>query len=329
MAYKTIEEPHARGALLVSAVFAAFTRVYDRKTRDLFRLATNGTGVLPPGEIPFDLVERLAVEAADVAGTILTTCIRALDYCPPVDLTFGEYLRALITADRDLIPDDKDGYRIAFIAAFRERGIYPSGVSNLSVDALVWQCPDVPAAALAPIASANARIDWRRKSDRFQVFVNWNKTAKALYDTILDNPATPADFYAALGLVQVPKDTRSIATTIDGKSGRVSRIEIGAVRPAWRVAPNGDILSDLIIEMTQKWMPEDEPGQSFRGGCTLICDLDTAAVRYVIRKRVGHNVRTSEEASFRGALADSEGGPAYFTGAQAGAEPFAMLHRGT
>ena len=31
------------------------------------------------------------------AGHVLNMCIRALDYCPPVDLTFGEYLRALIT----------------------------------------------------------------------------------------------------------------------------------------------------------------------------------------------------------------------------------------
>ena len=61
--YQNTTEPHERGSLLVAAVFAAFTRVYDRKTRDLFRLATNGTGVLPQGDIPHDLAERLAEEA--------------------------------------------------------------------------------------------------------------------------------------------------------------------------------------------------------------------------------------------------------------------------
>ena len=50
-------------------------------------------------------------------------CIRALDYCPPVNLEFGDYLRAIITADRDLIRDDNSGYRVAFIDAFREREI--------------------------------------------------------------------------------------------------------------------------------------------------------------------------------------------------------------
>ena len=40
-----------------------------------------------------------------MAERLLTICIRALDYCPPTDITFGEYLRALVTADYDLKPD--------------------------------------------------------------------------------------------------------------------------------------------------------------------------------------------------------------------------------
>ena len=62
------------------------------------------------------------------ARHVLTMCIRALDYCPPVDLTFGEYLRALITADYDLVPGRRRGYRVALIEAFRQRGIYPTDV---------------------------------------------------------------------------------------------------------------------------------------------------------------------------------------------------------
>ncbi len=34
---------------------------------------------------------------------MLNTCIRALDYCPPVDITFGDYLRAIITAEPKMI----------------------------------------------------------------------------------------------------------------------------------------------------------------------------------------------------------------------------------
>ena len=127
-------------------MFDAFLQIYKRRTADLLRLATGGTGMLPEGAISVDLVNRLAREASKVAGHVLNICIRALDYCPPIDLTFGEYLRALITADIDLVPADKHGYRTAFIAAFRDRGIYPRDVKHLSPGSLVWEAPPVAAA---------------------------------------------------------------------------------------------------------------------------------------------------------------------------------------
>jgi hypothetical protein len=104
--YDPSKEAHALGAVLVSPVFAAFLSIYNARTADLVRLVTQGTGVLPPGDIPVDLADRMADEASKAAGQVLKICIRALDYCPPVDITFGDYLRALITADRDLVPDD-------------------------------------------------------------------------------------------------------------------------------------------------------------------------------------------------------------------------------
>jgi len=49
--YEDTVEPHARGEILVAAVFDAFNRIYQRKAAPLLRLASNGTGVLPEGEI--------------------------------------------------------------------------------------------------------------------------------------------------------------------------------------------------------------------------------------------------------------------------------------
>ena len=43
-------EAHDRGAVLVATVFDAFQRIYRHRTRDLLRIATSGTGVLPEGE---------------------------------------------------------------------------------------------------------------------------------------------------------------------------------------------------------------------------------------------------------------------------------------
>ena len=63
--------------------------IYRARTADLFRIATQGTGMLPDGEIHPDLTSRLAQEAARCADRVLQMCIRAIDYCPPVDITFG------------------------------------------------------------------------------------------------------------------------------------------------------------------------------------------------------------------------------------------------
>ena len=66
--------------------------------------------MLAAGAIHPDLVNRLAYEAAKAAHHVLNMCIRALDYCPPVEITFGDYLRALITEDAELVPEDERGY---------------------------------------------------------------------------------------------------------------------------------------------------------------------------------------------------------------------------
>lgn len=134
--YRTIMEPHARGSILVAAIFEAFINIYKCRVVDLLRIASEGTGILRQGALHPDLVNRLAQEASKAAGHVLKMCIRALDYCPPMDLTFGDYLRAIITADADLVADDEKDYRLAFIESFRKRGIYPEGIRTLSVDSL-------------------------------------------------------------------------------------------------------------------------------------------------------------------------------------------------
>ena len=134
--YRTVMECHARGAILVAAVFDAFLNVYRGRIKKLLRIATGGTGILPQGELHPDLVDELAAKAADTARTVLRICIRALDYSPPVDLTFGDYLRALITADCDMVDNDRLGYRVAFVEAFQKRGISVPEIHSMAVDSL-------------------------------------------------------------------------------------------------------------------------------------------------------------------------------------------------
>src|SRR6185295_2458024 len=163
-------EPHARGAILVAAMFDAFLSIYRSRIADLLRIATGGTGRLPKGNLHPDLVNRLAIEASKTSRHILRMAIRALDYCPPVDITFGEYLRALVTADWDLVPDDVRDYRIAVIEAFRRRGIYPRDVRTLAADALRWQEPVQElldfSALLRELKAGSRTLEWQTAGAR-------------------------------------------------------------------------------------------------------------------------------------------------------------------
>ena len=85
-------EAHDMGGILARAVFDAFRVVYDRKTERFLQLATNGTGQVPNGCLSSNLVSILADEASKLASQFLSICVRALDYCPPVDIKLGEFL---------------------------------------------------------------------------------------------------------------------------------------------------------------------------------------------------------------------------------------------
>ena len=65
-------------------------------------------------------------------------CARALDYCPPVDVTFGDFLRAVITAHWDHDEADDEGIRDTWMQAFRLRGIQATGARFFSESALRW-----------------------------------------------------------------------------------------------------------------------------------------------------------------------------------------------
>ncbi|MGJ4943056.1 peptidase M4 [Bradyrhizobium sp. HKCCYLS1011] len=142
----TKTEPHERGSILVAAVFDAYFTVYGRRTFDLFRIYRAGGGSLEKSDLPSPLAGRLAAEASRTAEEFFTICARALDYCPPVDITFGDFLRALLTAHLDYSPDDRDHIRDALMQAFRLRGIYAEDANSFSEDALFW--PKAPSGRL-------------------------------------------------------------------------------------------------------------------------------------------------------------------------------------
>jgi hypothetical protein len=309
-------EPHARGAILVAAVFRAFLLIYRARTADLFRIASQGTGKLPEGEIHPDLTARLAQEAARCADRVLQMCIRAIDYCPPVDITFGDFMRGVITADLDYSPEDKENFRIVFVESFREWGISPRGVSSMGVDALAWPSGDELTRELVadstlehqhqdlrvplPPVVVDAMRKWNLESERFEVWRDFEHVRRRLRSWLSEGDSVGRDYARVFGLVidEHDKPPPTVARTKDGPA-----VEIHAARPALRRTATS-VSTDLVIEITQRrdgYFDEAEqkqmddalpttgpagrpaPDFRYRAGVTLLIDPTSLEVRRVIR----------------------------------------------
>jgi hypothetical protein len=295
-------EPHERGAILVAAVFDAFLRIYERRTVDLVRIATGGSGVLPEGALHPDLVERLADEAARAAGHLLTICVRALDYCPPVDLTFGDYLRALISADLQVVPQDRLGYRVAIVEAFRARGIYPKGLRSLAVDNLVWDRPSDEVRALLrkrplvlrPYANEYAYLDNRDaadpRRDTFEHLSRWRGELHAAVQRLLGS------------LDDGQRNVLGENMGLDLRPGHAT-FEVRSLQFTRKASPAGPGVPQGLLSIVQT-RAEAGGGRGagsflFRGGCTIVVDLRSGDIDYVIRKNARSDARLEAERAFR------------------------------
>jgi hypothetical protein len=327
--YQDQMEPHLRGAILVAAVFDAFLSIYEKRSAPLLRLATGGSGELPSGAIPPDLVEKLGEAATKSANHVLTMCVRALDYCPPVDVTFGEFLRALITADYDLVRDDDMGYRVAFIEAFRHRGIYPRDLRTLSVEGLRWRSPRED--ELQPSEQLLAGLEkvraWSREHEHTSARETLFQVSRTMRAAMHDWLARHLEQGTACD-----QDARFLGLA-PGRDGSYD-FEVHALRVANRVGPDGDLLRQLVIEILQEIEvpldPGDPHGQKVvvEGGCTIIADLQRLAVDYCIRKNVASRSRLQRHRDFVNQLGATSLYATYFGAESALGEPVARLHRG-
>jgi uncharacterized protein (DUF2384 family) len=297
-ALEAAEEVHDRGAILVAAVFDAFFSVYVRRTADLMRLARDGGSVSPSGDIGPELADRLAREATDTAARVASMCIRALDYCPPVGLEFGDFLRAVVTADFEREPDDPLGFRSAFIDAFGWRGIYPSGVRSMSEEALRWSQPTGAAVLECPGLDPDPRTppDHRANAIRLATFARANAEALGL------DPGLP---------INVDRYEAETSQQLDRYGGLRAEFNVQIVQR--RTAPvDGD----------------DGDGASFvfRGGSTIILDGDGKLI-YLIGKGVANADREEIQRRYLQAAAAAGSAVAY-RGSAIPSFSFAAVHRG-
>jgi hypothetical protein len=288
MKYDPDLEPHVLGSVLVSAVFEAFATIVKRKTERYFRIAglePRDFGRVTLGDA---LIRALAQEASDVAGQFLNVCIRAVDYCPPADIEFGEYLRALITADADVERNDKWGFREALMRSFRRRHIFPDHVQFMSEDAVRWQSPDT---TLRVPGLAFADLSFRGDPGQPASAEELERQARALGEFVT-NPARAQLFRLVPPGAPLPKNVV-----------QASPVQVDSIRVARRSAPDGRVLFDLVAEVTQACTVR-RSGELFdmSGGCTIVIDPQ-GEIRYAIYKRFDSEERQQRQhAALRGPL---------------------------
>jgi hypothetical protein len=219
----------------------------------------------------------VAIEASDTAQRVLDLCIRAFEYMPPVDVTFSDYLRALVTADAELNPDDPFDLRANLVDSFAARGIYPRAFS-LNEESLLW--PTAGDAGLGPLdpdivaslMSTEAR-SWGSTWDS----ISFSSDATKFHEYATDN-------WKQLGLAD-PSDGPPIA--------------VSGFHSMFRVGSDGQLLTEAGVQFTQTaetGADADLGGLTPRAGATVVFAAD-GTPRYVISKPLPHDGLDEDDAA--------------------------------
>jgi hypothetical protein len=245
------------------------------------KLATGEEDLPPPGRaIRDELLGELAGRTTRVAAHFRAMCIRALDYCPPVDITFGDYLRALMTADADLSRDDPWKYRGAIVEAFRRAGITPKGLGTFSETALLWSAPQKPLAAISDFSADALGVDGDFATPPPR------EVARARADAFGQYIADPrnSDYFDELGLTHGADVEPPIVT---------------GVHSFLRTGSRGNVNSGVLAQVVQRCWKQMGDGRELAiyGGGSLILD-HRGAPRYVVRKRTGHKPWVEKQSQY-------------------------------
>jgi hypothetical protein len=207
-------------------------------------------------------------------------CIRAFEYLPPVDITFGDFLRAMVTADRDLLADEGADQRRLMIEAFRRRGILPEGVTSLSEGALRW--PEVAGDGLATMPGDRVARTLLSDAQDFH-----RRTHPELRRAAREaaGKAAPA--------LQEWASANAQALELDPERP----IEAHGFHATFRVAPSGRLVVEVVAQFTQQDDTRADPrygGLRFRGGTTVVATAG-GDVRFVIAKPIFSQARRERQ----------------------------------
>jgi hypothetical protein len=210
---------------------------------------------------------------------------------PPVDATFGEYLRAIITADTDLVPNDRYHYRTAFAEAFAKRGVAVEGQSFSSMETLCWDPPE-PFANPKGDPSQTADSSFIEVLQRLHLGVSFGtfnpdsgskKTNKEILDSsfagvegykdakgkrnlrdlammiVRSNQAIMHDWLSADSdndpdwekMLGIRFKVGDSLRTIRSDARGNAKFEVSSVRISRRNSPDGDVLPQLLVQVVQ------------------------------------------------------------------------------
>lgn len=203
LARSSFYEPHKCGELLVAAMLNVFLQVWEKRLEKY-----------KEGRDAVD-VAVVVDEGSESANHLLTMAIRALDYLPPTDIRFSDYLTAILTADAEVVPDDsKYEYRQKLKDSFENYGVKP-----------------------AP--KANSLGYWRTVYDREEHYV-YDRTH---FDSLMRDPTEIFRFIwdNRVELKVEPEDDFS---------GKVYT-KVQSVRPCIRIGPDGFTVRETVAEYVQ------------------------------------------------------------------------------
>jgi hypothetical protein len=293
----SFDESHKRGEIVASAVLNSFVAAWRKRLESWL-----------PVKDETVKIDRVAEDGADAADQLLTMAIRALDYCPPVDLSFGDFLSALLTADYELLPGDgKYQYRKLLREQFRRWGIPPASTG---------EDPDDH----GPVPEEGA---WGSARERGQLTYD-NVHREALQ-------RDPDEVFRFIWENRGPLRIYPDAYT-----------HVESVRPCVRVGPDGFVLHETVAEYLQSLdleakelhgmgidKPADMPDTTqirLNGGGALVFD-EYGHLKYHVRKRLDDRVRQAGMLAYlwRYKIRDRDGRYGFTDGAKRGLR-FAMMH---
>lgn len=241
------QDPYRRGEVLVACVMRAYLESWDAESSGILRRA------------------QAVEQGAAWADYTLAALIRALDYCPPVDVTFSDFLSALLTADLEHSGARTRPFRDRLRSNFAKFGILPSSAAK-APEPGIWPMASGELRAAVPAGSLDRnkeelfRFLWRHREQ-----LRLPEEAHCKVESVHPVRKTDARGFAV----------REVVATY------VSSLELRAGELAW--------LSPPVLKPPD--MPDGQPVR-LTGGGTLIFD-EQSRLRFDIRTSLHDSARQS------------------------------------